>query len=401
VARLPDNLEVLRDGAFRRVLASAAVSWFGDRMVTIALAFAVLEIGGSASSIGLVLAVRTGALLVSLLLGGVVADRVSRRAIMVLADLSRLVTQGLLAALVIAGTAEVWIVALLSGLTGLATGFFNPASTGLLPVIVAPERLQQANGVRATAMSVGEIGGPVLAGILVAAIGAGWALAVDAATFAVSGLLLAGVRVPVRTARATTRFLADLRDGWDTFRSMTWVWTFVLWAAVANVTWGAWGVLGPVVAEQDLGGAAAWGAIQGALGVGALLGALAAIRQMPRRPVLAAALTAFVQVPALALLALGAPAPSIAVGALVFGVGMMFGNTVWEAAVQRHVPEESLSRVSAYDWFGSLAFAPLGLVVWGPVAELLGTTGALWLSGGISLVAAVLLLCVREVRAVR
>jgi MFS family permease len=209
------------------------------------------------------------------------------------------------------------------------------------------------------------------------------------------------VRVPVRTARATTRFLADLRDGWDTFRSMTWVWTFVLWAAVANVTWGAWGVLGPVVAEQDLGGAAAWGAIQGALGVGALLGALAAIRQMPRRPVLAAALTAFVQVPALALLALGAPAPSIAVGALVFGVGMMFGNTVWEAAVQRHVPEESLSRVSAYDWFGSLAFAPLGLVVWGPVAELLGTTGALWLSGGISLVAAVLLLCVREVRAVR
>ena len=399
--RLPENLDVLRDTAFRRLLGSAAVSWFGDRMVNIALAFAVLELDGSASAIGLVLASRNLPLVACLLLGGVVADRVSRRGVMISADVARLATQGLLAGLLIMGEAEIWTLALLSGLTGAATGFFNPASTGLLPAIVPPERLQQANGVRATAMSVGEIGGPVLAGVLVAAVGAGWALAVDAATFAVSGLLLAGVRVPARTARAATRFLADLRDGWDTFRSMTWVWTFVLWAAVANVTWGAWGVLGPVVAEEDLGGAAAWGAIQGALGVGAMLGAVAAIRQMPRRPILAAALTAFVQVPALWLLALGAPALSIAVGALVFGVGMMFGNTVWEAAVQRHVPAESLSRVSAYDWFGSLAFAPLGLVIWGPVAELVGTTGALWLSGGISLVAAVLLVSVREVRAVR
>ena len=173
MARLPDNLEVLRDGAFRRVLASAAVSWFGDRMVTVALAFAVLGIGGSASAIGLVLAVRTGALLVSLLLGGVVADRVARRAVMVAADLARLVTQGLLAVLVIAGDAEVWSIALLTGLGGIATGFFNPASTGLLPAIVPRERLQQANGIRGTLLSAGEIGGPALAGLLVAVVGAG------------------------------------------------------------------------------------------------------------------------------------------------------------------------------------------------------------------------------------
>ena len=166
--RLPADLDVLRDDAFRRVLGAAAVSWFGDRMVTIALAFAVLAIGGSATAIGLVLAVRTGALLVSLLFGGVVADRVPRRAVMIGADLSRVVTQGLLAALVIAGGAEVWSIALLTGLTGIATGFFNPASTGLLPAIVPPEKLQQANGIRATLLSAGEIGGPVLAGVLVA-----------------------------------------------------------------------------------------------------------------------------------------------------------------------------------------------------------------------------------------
>ena len=95
--RLPDNLDVLRDGAFRRLLGAAAISWFGDRMVNVALAFAVIGIGGSASDIGIVLAARSAALVASLLLGGVVADRVSRRAIMVWADLSRLLTQGVLA----------------------------------------------------------------------------------------------------------------------------------------------------------------------------------------------------------------------------------------------------------------------------------------------------------------
>ena len=396
--RLPEHLEVLRDGAFRRLLGAVAISWFGDRMVTVALAFAVIGIGGSATAIGLVLAVRTGALLVSLLLGGVVADRVARRAVMIGADLARLATQGLLAGLVIAGEAEVWSIALLTGLGGIATGFFNPASTGLLPAIVAPERLQQANGVRATAMSAGEIGGPVLAGVLVAAVGAGWALAVDAATFGVSALLLMGVRVPGRVERAASGFLEDLREGWTTFRGTTWVWTFVLWAAFANVTWGAWNVLGPVVADRELGGAAAWGAINAALGVGALLGAVAAIRQMPRRPVLAATLTGFTQIPALALLAAGAHTAPLAAGALAFGVGMMFGNAVWESALQRHIRPEALSRVSAYDWFGSFAFAPVGLAIWGPIAASVGTGEALWLAAAIALVSTFALLCVRDVR---
>ena len=396
--RLPENLDVLRDGAFRRLLGAAAVSWFGDRMVTVALAFAVLGIDGSASSIGLVLAVRSAALVVSLLLGGVVADRVSRRAVMVAADLARLVTQGLLAGLVIAGEAEVWSIALLTGLGGIASGFFNPASTGLLPAIVAPEKLQQANGVRATLMSAGEIGGPVLAGVLVAVVGAGWALAVDAATFGVSALLLMGVRVPGRVERAASGFWEDLQEGWTTFSRTTWVWTFVLWAAVANLTWGAWSVLGPVVAERDLGGAAAWGAINAALGIGALIGALAAIRQMPRRPILAAALTGFTQLPATVLLASGANVLPIALGALAFGVGMMFGNAVWESALQRHIRPEALSRVSAYDWFGSFAFAPVGLAIWGPIADAIGIGNALWLSAGIILASTLALLCVRDVR---
>ena len=399
--RLPADLDVLRDDAFRRVLGAAAVSWFGDRMVTVALAFAVLAIGGSASAIGLVLAVRTGALLVSLLFGGVVADRMPRRAVMIGADLVRFVTQGLLAALVIAGAAEVWSIALLTGLTGIATGFFNPASTGLLPAIVPPEKLQQANGIRATLLSAGEIGGPVLAGVLVAAVGAGWALAVDAATFAVSGLLLLGLRVPGRVERAATGFMEDLREGWDTFSGTTWVWTFVLWAAVMNLTFGAWNVLGPVVAEQELGGAAAWGAVNAALGIGALVGAVAAIRRTPRRPILATAMTGFLSLPAMALLAGGDHVAPLAVGAVLAGLGMMYGNTVWESALQRHIRADVLSRVTAYDWFGSMAFAPLGLAIWGPVAEATSVGGAIWLATAITLASTVALLGVRDVRRLR
>jgi hypothetical protein len=401
VPRLPENLDVLRDRAFRRLLSAAAISWFGDRMVIVGLAFAVLEIGGSATAIGLVLAVRTGSLLVSLLLGGVVADRVARRAVMVGADLARLVTQGLLAALVIAGAAEVWSIALLTGLTGIATGFFNPASTGLLPAIVPPDRLQQANGVRGTLLSAGEIGGPALAGVLVALVGAGWALAVDAATFGASALLLLGVRVPGSVERAATGFWADLREGWTTFRGTTWVWTFVLWASLMNLFWGAWNVLGPVVAESDLGGAAVWGAVNAALGVGALLGALAAIRGMPRRPILAAALTGFAGVPAFVLLATGAHALPLAVAAALGGIGMMFGNTVWESALQRHIRPEALSRVSAYDWFGSMAFAPLGLAIWGPVADAVGIGTALWLAAAATALSTVAILAVRDVRVMR
>jgi MFS family permease len=317
---------------------------------------------------------------------------------MIWADVSRLVTQGALAALVVAGTAEVWSIALLSALGGAASGFFSPASTGLLPMIVPPERLQQANGVRATAMSAGEIGGPVLAGVLVATVGAGWALAVDAASFGASALLLTGVRIPARAERAAASFWAEFREGWTMFSRTTWVWTFVLWASLANVTWGAWSVLGPLVAERDLGGAAVWGAINAALGVGALAGALGAIRQMPRRPILAAALTGFTQIPALALLAAGAPAVPVALGALAFGVGMMFGNSVWESALQRHIRADALSRVSAYDWFGSFAFAPVGFAIWGPIAAGVGIGAALWIATAVAAASTAALLCVRDVR---
>jgi predicted MFS family arabinose efflux permease len=318
---------------------------------------------------------------------------------MVAADLSRLTTQGILAALLIAGAPPIWAIAILAGATGAATGFFNPASSGLLPGVVAPEQLQQANGLRATAMSGGEIAGPALGGVLVAAAGPGWAIAVDAATFAASAAFLAGLRLPARLPREEPNsFVADLRQGWTEFRSRTWVWTFVGAGGIATLMWGTWTVLGPVVAERDLGGAAAWGTVLAALGVGAMVGALIAIRIRPRRPLALGAicLTAFGLPPA--LLALGAPVPVLAIGTFLAGAGMMLDGSVWESTLQREIPNEALSRVAAYDWFGSLALGPIGLAVAGPLAALLGIDGALWLAAAAIVAVALGLLAVRDVR---
>ena len=399
VPRLPDSLAVLRRRDFRLVFGAHAVSLVGDRMVNIALAFAVLELGGSASDIGIVLAARTLPLVASVLIGGVVADRLSRRTVMVAADLARLASQGVLAALLLTGEPAIWAIAVLSGVHGVATGFFEPASTGLMPAVVPPEQLQQANGLRATAMSGGEILGPALAGVLVAAAGPGWALAIDAATFGVSAAFLAGLHLPPRVPRpARTSFVADLKGGWDAFRARTWVWAIVASASFGNILWGAWSVLGPVVADRDLGGAAVWGGLMAAMGVGALTGALIGIRARPERPLVLATLVWSLFAAPVAMLAAGAPASLVAVGAFLAGIGMMLGETVWISTLQRHIPADSLSRVSSYDWFGSLAFRPLGLVIWGPIAVAIGIEPALWLAAVLLATSIFALLAVREVR---
>jgi MFS family permease len=398
VARLPESLEVLRRREFRLLFAGQAVSVLGDRMVAVALAFAVLEVGGSASDVGLVLAAGAFPLVASVLVGGVVGDRASRRAVMVVADLVRVASQGAMAALLIAGTPEVWMLALLAGVTGTATGFFGPAATGLLPEVVPAEELQPANALRSSAVSLGEIVGPIAAGVLVAAAGAGWAIAVDAVTFVVSAACLVMLRVPARVAARSSSFLADMREGWVAFRSRRWVWTVVAYFAIGNVFWGAWNGLGPVVADRELGGAAAWSVVLAALGVGALAGSLLATQVKPRRPLVFVALTDGLFALPLAFLAAASAVPLLACGALLSGAGMMLGLSVWESTLQRHIPGEALSRVSSYDWFGSLAFYPLGLAIWGPVAAAIGVDVSLWLAFGLSVAAVLALLAVPDIR---
>jgi MFS family permease len=220
-------------------------------------------------------------------------------------------------------------------------------------------------------------------------------------TFAVSATCLVMLRVPNRVAAQRSPFAADLREGWVAFRSRRWVWTFVAYFAIVNLLWGAWGTLGPIVAKSELGGAAAWGSILAAMGVGALAGSLLAARVKPTRPLLFAALADGLFALPLAFLAAAPPLALIACGALLSGAGMALAISVWESTLQRHVPGESLSRVSSYDWFGSLAFYPLGLAVWGPVAAAIGVSVSLWLAFGLAGVVTLALLSVPEIRHLR
>lgn len=392
-----ESLAVLRLRAFRLLLAGQAVSVLGDRAFIVALPFAVLSIGGSASAVGLVLGCGLLPLLGSVLVGGVVADRASRRSVMVAADVVRVAAHGGMAALLIAGECEVWMLAALAGVAGAATGFFSPAAIGLLPEVVPDELLQPANALRATVMSLGEIGGPLAGGFITAIASPGWAIAADAATFAVSALLLALLRLPARPPRELSTFVADLKHGWKAVTSRRWVWAVLVYFAFANAMWAAWSALGPVVADRELGGADAWGTVLSAMGFGALAGSVLAVRVRPSRPLVTVAFADAMLALPLGFLAAGWSVPVLAVSAFLMGGGMMVTNSVWETTLQRHIPGDSLSRVVAYDWFVSLAFFPLGLFLWAPLAAVVGMASALWLAFGLFVAAVVVLLSLPDV----
>jgi MFS family permease len=390
------RFDALKERPFRLLFLGQAVSLLGDGMVGVALAFAVLEETGSASDLGIVLAARTVPLVAFLLVGGVWADRLPRRALMVTTDLIRFAAHGLMAALLITGSPSVWALAALAGIAGAASAFFNPAISGIMPAVVSTERLQQANALRGLTEGVGRIAGPALAGVLVVAVGPGWALAVDAATFAVSAAFLAAIPMPKHVPVESHSFIADLREGWDDFRSRTWLWTTVASTTFGNMMFAAYFVLGPLVADR--GGAGAWALIASAFGVGLLVGGIVLLQMDPQRPALVATLAVALYTLPLAFLAVPAPAPITAFGALVAGAGLAVANNLWETTQQRHVPEELLSRVSSYDWFGSLAAVPIGMLMWGPIGDAIGVSDALWIAFVLQLSSILLLLAVREIR---
>lgn len=393
-----NGLAVLSERNFRRFFVGQSTSLLGDGMVGVALAFAVLDLTGSPADLGYVIAARSIPLVAVLLIGGVIADRFPRRRIMVTADIARFLGQATMATLLISGHARIWELAALQALHGAAAGTFNPASTGLIPSIVTDGRLQQANALRGLAISIGNIAGPATAGVLVAAASPGWAIAADAATFAISATMLTRLRLPAHLPPPAQPFLRDLREGWSEFSSRTWVWTIVTAASITNMLFSAFLVLGPAISKQSLGGPAAWATIVTALGAGSLIGGIAALHIHPAHPLRTGVLTlALCPLPALGLAA-HLTAIAVAGLAVLCGVGITIFNTLLETALQHHVPDKALSRVSAYDWFGSLACQPIGQVSAGPLAAGLGTYPILWLAGTAQLLTALVTLAVPAVR---
>jgi MFS family permease len=398
--RLLGSLGVLREPGFRRLFAGRTISLIGDGISPVAIAFAVLELTGSVSDLGIVIAARSLAITALVLAGGVLADRVSPRLAMLRADLVRTVVMGTMAALLIGGVASVWQLALLYGCEGAATAFFNPASNAIVPQVASADRLQEATALVSVSRSVGTLLGPALAGVLLALSTPGWAIAVDALTFALSAAFLLRLRVSgPRPAAAEPSFVSELRHGWAEFSSRTWLWVIVLSAAITNAVFmPAFDVLGPSVARESLGGSSAWAAIAAGLGAGSVIGGALALTFRPRRPLLVGETVAIVFGLPVALLALVAPVGLIVAGAVLSGLAIGLSVVFYEIAAAQYVPRETLSRVYAYDWFGSLALEPIGMLLIGPVAIGVGVSTTLWGAAAVLLICQFAVIAVPSVR---
>jgi MFS family permease len=397
-----DALDLLRERDLGRLFVARFVSAFGSAMAPVAMAFGVLELTGSATAMGIVIASQSGASAMLQLVGGALADRISRQRMMVTADFLGMTSQGLIAFLLITGQAGVAELAVLMAITGVAFALHYPAAMGLVPLVVDSEKLQPANALLSLART-GAFGlGAASAGVLVATVGAGWAMAINAITFGLSAVLVSTLRPRPQLRTERTTMLRDLRDGWQEFTSHRWIWTVVLQFTVMFAAWQAsFAIVGPIVAKRLLGGATDWGWIAGAYGAGLLCGGVAAMRVRVDRPILVGVLLLFLMALPPMLLAGPAPVWLIALGALVAGAGFEFYMVLWYTAEQMHVAPETLSRVIAYDTLGSIVLVPLAEAAAGPATDMLGTSQTLWILVVLIVLPTIAVLFVPEVRNLR
>jgi MFS family permease len=393
------SLGPLTSREFRLLFVGRTVSFAGSAMAVVALAFAVLEVTGSKTDLGLVLAARAVPQIVFLLAGGIWSDRLPRHHVLVVSNLVSGLTQAAVALLLVLETAEIWHLVALAAVNGTATAFFFPASQGLIPQTVAAEQLQQANALLRLALNASWIGGAAAGGFLVHAAGPGVALAIDAGTFFVGAAVVAAMRFPATLTLETRSFFADLRAGWHEFSSRRWLWAIVLQFSLVNaMVSGAFTVLGPVVAESELGGARDWGLILAAQSTGMIAGGLLVLRYRPRR-LLTVATLGVVLTPVV-LVALGFPLalPLVLVAAAVAGVGIETFGVLWDTTMQQEIAGDMLSRVYSYDALGSFALIPVGLAAAGPIADVAGVRPTLFGAAAIVLLVTLAVFSLREVR---
>lgn len=397
---LPSDRPLPAGRNYRLLTAAAIITALGTHGALIAAAFAVLQAGGDGGDVGLVAAARTVPLVLFLLIGGAIADRLPRHRVMVAANTLNFVSQGVFAWLVLAGDPQLWQMMLLTALCGTGQAFFGPAAEGMLMSSVSGEQASRAFALFRMSTQGAAIGGAALGGAMIAAMDPGWVLAVDAAAFAVAGALRAFLDVSHIPAREPGGgLLADLRDGWQEFTGRTWLWAVVAqFSVVVAAVGAAEAVYGPLVARDELGGAGPWGLALAAFGAGTLGGALLMMRWKPRRLLLAGTLCVFPLALPSAGLAVPLPVSGLCVVMFVSGAAIEVFGVSWMTAMHQEIPEEKLSRVSAYDWFGSVAMVPVATALAGPVESLLGRSQALWGCAGLVVLVTGAVLFVPDVR---
>lgn len=384
---------------FRRYLFGQTLSAFGDSLMPIALVFAVLaERGGAAAVGGVLLASRLPAILLALF-GGAVGDRADRRSVLLLTDAGRCLLQATTAILLLTGDAPLWALAGLQALAGTTSALFTPAAAGLVRTLTPPALLPQANALLGLGRNTVGLAGLALAGALVATVGPGWAFALDAATFAASAAFLARLpRLPAPAATGEPLWRSALYGLTETVRRR-WLWVSIMYVAMLNlVAVCPFLVLGPVIAQQQLGGAAAWSLIALAYAAGSICGHALVLRWSPQYPLRTAFLGALGLLPFLYLLAGAAPVPVLAASAAVAGLQAAVFNVLHQSTLQSCVPQRLVSRVVSVNQLGSLAAVPLGFALVGPLAQ--ATSARLVLTVAAALTGAITLavLCVRSIR---
>jgi MFS family permease len=391
-----------RSKPFRLLFAGELVSLLGTAVAPVALAFAVLDLTGSATDLGYVLAAGWVPQIVFTLVGGVLGDRLPRNLVMVAANLLSAAAQGGTAGLLLAGVARPWHLAVLAAARGTATALFFPAAQAVVPEVVATDLLQPANAIIRLAQSASTVVGAGVGGVAVAAAGPGWAIAFDAATYLASALILARMRIPRVVVERGETIVRELIEGWNEFRSREWLWVIVVCASVGNLVGTAsFAVLGPLIAKLYLGGAPAYGAIVAAQSAGFIAGGLLSLRWRPVRPLLVSTLALLPAAAEIACYAGVRLTAVIATVAFAAGVGLEIFGVNWITALQQHVPRRVLSRVNSYDALGSFVFIPLGLVIAGPLADRFGITNTLWGFVVVGLVSIGAALLSRDVRTLR
>jgi MFS family permease len=378
VKKIKSRSKCLSEANFRRFYIGYSTSLLGTSMSSVAIAFALLDSGGTPVDLGIVFTANIVPMIVFMLGGGVLADRLGRRPVMLAADIGRFVAQAVLAAAVGLGYPRVWVFVAAAFVVGIGNAFFQPALSGLPVQLVPRDMLGDANALLSAARPAAQVAGPSLAGVLIAVTDPTTVIAADAATYAVSAVALILLRFPAGGPAPAGSLFGDLADGWAEFASRSWLWTTTVQFALFNlVTWGPYLVLGPVLARAYLGGARAWGVILACYGCGAIAGGLLAMGRRPARPMLVATLATFGYALPPAALALRLPVTSVAGAAVLAGLGSAVGGAVASTVTQRKIPAEALSRVGAFNMLGAYAFGPVAFIASGWMADAVGAQAVL------------------------
>ncbi|MFJ4031427.1 MFS transporter [Streptomyces griseoluteus] len=388
---------LLKIASFRRFVSANLISATGSAMAPLALAYAVIEQGGGAGSLGVVLATNTVPTIVFLLAGGLFADRLSRSRLLFTGNLLAAGAQGALAVTVATGHATTVSIAACGFVSGTAASFIVPAAQGAVSQIVPERHLQQANALLRLPSNAVKVLGPVVGGVIVAASGAAWALAWDAFTFAAAAVLLLGLRLDAPLV-ASGGLLSDLRAGWAGFWSRTWLWTYT---AVGTVLVSAWlagfQLLGPLVAAEQYAGARDWGLIQAAFTCGLLVGTLVCLRWKPYRLLTVAVVAAGALALPLAAMACTVPLSLVLPATTLAGIGLDVAIVAWTTAFQQRVPQTEQGRMSALNGVGERLAIPVGYLITALAAHSWSSQAVLLTCAGTIAAATVLNLCVPDV----